>query len=159
MTLRILTLSASVLLAGTAFAGSHSKPESMGNETADARAVVMKQMGKNIGILGSMARGTADYDADAAVAAAEALLEAAKVPPSKLWVAGTGNPDVPMSRAKPAIFTDSFEVETLHVDLIAASEAMVAAAGTGLDGVRANIGAIGGVCGDCHKAYRLPKDE
>lgn len=151
------TLAATALIftATLAPADSHS----MGNEIADARNAVMKQMGQSIGVLGSMARGRADYDATAAVAAAEALLEAAKVPPGELWVAGTGNPDVPLSRAKPAIFTETFEVEALHVDLIAAAETMVAAAGTGLEGIQANIGAIGGVCGDCHKAYRLPKDE
>jgi cytochrome c556 len=149
-----MTVAALAIAASTAFAGSHS----MGNEIADNRSTVMKAMGKNIGILGSMAKGETAYDAAAATAAAEALLAAATVPPAEHWVAGTGNPDVAMSRAKPAIFTDTFEVETLSADLVSASEAMLAAAGTGLDGVRANIGAVGGACAACHKAYRLPKE-
>ena len=153
MTPRILTTVAAALLATAAFAGSHS----LGNETADMRAGVMKEMGKNLGILGSMAKGEAAYDAATATAAAEALLAAASVPPAELWVAGTGNPDVAMSRAKPAIFTDTMEVEVLHADLVSAATAMVAAAGTDLDSLRGAMGPIGASCGACHETYRLPK--
>jgi cytochrome c556 len=39
--------------------------------------------------------------------------------------------------------------------LTEAANAMVEAAGT-LDGVRSSLGAVGGACGACHKAYRAP---
>lgn len=135
-------------------AGGHST----GNEVVDARIAVMKTMGQSIGVLGNMAKGEMAYDATAAQAAADALLEAAQIDPAELWIEGTGRETVPATRAKPAIFTDSFEVETLSADLVSAAQSMAGAAGTGLDGIRANLGAVGGACSACHKEYRFPKE-
>ncbi|MCH2166527.1 MAG: cytochrome c [Oceanicola sp.] len=154
MSRKVGMAAAGLLFATAVMAGSHTT----GNPIVDERNMVMKTMGKNLGILGAMAKGEVDYDASAAQAAADALLAAAETDPAKLWVAGTGRAEVPGSRAKAEIFADTETVQKISMDLVAASMAMQEAAGTGLDAVRANIGGIGRNCGACHKAYRLPKD-
>ena len=41
--------------------------------------------------------------------------------------------------------------------MVDAATAMQAAAGTGLDGLKTAMGEVGGACGGCHKAFRVPQ--
>ena len=127
-----------------------------------ARQSFMKVYAFNLGLLGAMAKGEADYDAKLASAAANNLLAAAKMENSAMWPAGSdagaeGLKD--KTRAKPKIWSSFPEVGEKHQALTDALTAMTAEAGNGLDAVRANMGAVGDGCKGCHEPFRVPKDK
>jgi cytochrome c556 len=98
--------------------------------------------------LGDMAGAKAPFDAAAAQAAKDALVaEAAAIPGLFMTQASD-----PKSKAKPEIWTDwaGFEAKAK-----ALGDAAAALDASSLEGVQAGMGAVGGACGDCHKAYRL----
>ena len=125
---------------------------------AKARGASMSLVGYNIGILGNMAKGDAPYDAALATAAAENLLAAASMSRIALYLEGSEQGAVPGSRAKAEIWSDPTGFEEKAVALETAAAAMVTAAGTDLDALRGQMQALGGTCGDCHKAYRGPRN-
>lgn len=149
----IATASTALVLAGTvAFAAGHSTPEAA---AAGARKAHMQLYSHNLGILGNMAKGSVDYDIDAATGAAKNLAALAVMDQSAYWLPGSSNADMEGTRALPAIWENGEDVAAKAKGMVDAAMAMEAAAGS-LDGVRANIGAVGGACGACHKAYRAP---
>ncbi len=139
-----------VLLASMAFADGHSGPPEVG-----ARIGLMKNYGYNLGVLGNMAKGTIEYDADMAAIAAANLVAFAGSDQSMLWAEGTDNGSTQGTRALPAIWTDSEGWTKAQDAMTAAAEGL--AATSDLAGLQAAMGAAGGACGTCHKAYRAPK--
>lgn len=75
-----------------------------------------------------------------------------------LWLDGSKQGAVPGSCAKPDIWSDAAGFEAAATALETASAAMTDAAGTDLDALRAAMGSFGKTCGDCHKAYRGPRN-
>ena len=150
------TACAAVAVATTAFAESHANP-ALENAT-NARHAQMQVIGYHTGILGDMAKGTTPYDAEIATAAAENLASAAAMNRITMWIAGSEQGAVANSRAKAEIWTDPAGFDEKAVGLETASAAMVTAAGTDLDALRAAMGGVGESCGACHKAYRGPKN-
>lgn len=140
------------LAATNTIAGSHSEA----NPAVKARQAHMGLFSFNLGALGAMAKGEADYDAAAAQAAADNLLALSALNQMAYWTPGTSNADLEGTRALPAIWEAGSDVMTKVDDLHTAAMAMAENAGT-LDGVKANIGAVGAACGACHKAYRAPE--
>lgn len=135
-------------LAGTASANEHA---------IKARQAMMQLYAFNLGQLGAMAKGEVDYNSDAAMAAASNLLAAATMNQSAMWPQGTDNESMPgKTAALPAIWTTFPKIAENGKALVDAATLMAAEAGNGLDAVRANIGAVGGACAACHKAYRAP---
>lgn len=127
-----------------------------------ARQAFMKVYAFNLGLLGAMAKGEADYDAKRASAAATNLLAAAKMDNSAMWPGGSdaaaeGLKD--KTRAKPEAWSNYPEVSEKHQALTDALMTMAADAGSGLDAVRANMGAVGKGCKGCHESFRVPKDK
>ena len=127
-----------------------------------ARQSFMKVYAFNLGLLGAMAKGEADYDAKLAAAAANNLLAAAKMDNSAMWPAGSdadaeGLKD--KTRAKPENWTTWPKASEKHQALTDALTAMAAEAGNGLEAVQANMGAVGDGCKGCHESFRVPKDE
>lgn len=127
-----------------------------------ARQSFMQVYAFNLGLLGAMAKGEADYDAKLAGAAANNLLAAAKMDNSAMWPAGSdagadGLKD--KTRAKTKIWSSFPEVGEKHQALTDALTTMAAEAGNGLDAVRANIGAVGDGCKGCHEPFRAPKNK
>jgi len=127
-----------------------------------ARQSFMKVYSFNLGLLGAMAKGEADYDAKLASAAANNLLAAAKMDNSAMWPAGSdadaeGLKD--KTRAKPENWTTWPEASEKHQALTDALTAMAAEAGNGLEAVQVNMGAVGDGCKGCHESFRVPKDE
>ncbi|WP_299298726.1 cytochrome c [uncultured Tateyamaria sp.] len=154
---RIFGLSlATCALAAAAFAGSHANPALEG--AVKARNAQMSVIAYHTGLLGGMAKGDVPYDAATAVAAAENLASAAAMKRAVLWIEGTEQGAVAGSRAKAEIWSDAAGFEEKAVALEAASSAMITAAGTDLDALRAAMADVGGSCGACHKAYRGPKN-
>lgn len=127
----------------------------MADESAiKARQGLMRIYAHSLGILGGMAKGEVEYNADAAQTAADNLLAAATINQSAMWPQGTDAESMPgKTTALPAIWEKFPDIATKGKALVDAATTMQANAGS-LDGIRANIGAVGGSCGGCHKAYR-----
>ncbi|MBK6468540.1 MAG: cytochrome c [Rhodobacter sp.] len=135
-----------MLAAGAAFAeGAATDPAAM------QREAVMKEIGKNMGILGAMAKGEAAYDAAAAEAAKAAIVTASGTIPTAFETQGGEDAT---SEAKPEIWT-SWD------DFVKKSEALPAAVSaadvSSVEAIGASLGSIGGVCKDCHTTYRVTK--
>ena len=154
LTLPVLALSAGVS-AAPVFADGHSAALEAATKARNAQ---MSIIGYSIGLLGGMAKGEAPYDAASATAAAENLAAAASMARIVLWIEGSEQGAVAGSRAKPDIWTDAAGFEEKAVALETAAAAMVTAAGTDLETLRGAMQALGGTCGDCHKAYRGPRN-
>lgn len=118
------------------------------NEAVKARMHAMETISQASKTLGGMARGRTDYDAAAAKAAADALVEQAKMIPA-LFEAQETDPE---SEALPAIWENYADFTAKAAALEDA--AMAVAATSDLDGLRGVMRSVGGSCQACHKAYR-----
>lgn len=146
-------ITVAALASTVVFAASHGGSD---NPAVKARSAHMGLYNFNLGILGAMAKGEAEFDAGAAQAAADSLVALSSLNQMSYWPEGTSNADMEGTRALPAIWEADSTVMAKVADLNTAAVAMAAAAGT-LDGVRASMGGVGGACGACHKLYRAPE--
>ena len=146
---------AAAAVSTAALAGSHASELPA---AVKARKAHMQLYAHNIGILSGMARGNAEYDAEAAVAAASNLADLSHIDETSYWVAGTDSETVEGSRALPVMFENLDDVQVKIDALHTASMALTETAGNGLEALQAGIGAVGGACGACHKAYQVPNE-
>lgn len=144
------------------FAANLSSSASAGDfdKQIKARQAFMQVYAFNVGILGAMAKGEMDYDADLAKASAENLLSAAKMSNGAMWpkgsdIAAAGNEN--LTRAKAVIWESFPKVAEKHQALTDAATKMAAEAGNGIDAIRANMAAVGAGCKGCHDSFREPK--
>jgi cytochrome c556 len=142
-----------IAIAGIAFAQTALPPM----EAHEAREAHMKLYGPQLKVLGDMAKGDTAYDAAAAQAAADKLLELATVDQSTWWPEGSDSDSVAGSRALPVIWTDMEGFLAKQEALEAAAANLQTAAGVDLASLQAAIGAVGGSCGGCHEANRKPE--
>ncbi|MEL6643632.1 MAG: cytochrome c [Pseudomonadota bacterium] len=140
--------------ASAALAGGHT-----GNPAVTARKAHMQLYAHNLGILGGMARGNAEYDAEAASAAAANLAALAQLDQTSYWVPGTDSDALPgESRTLPALWDNIPDAIAKGEELAAAAVALSETAGSGLEAVQAGLGPVGRVCGQCHEAYQMPRN-
>ncbi|PRY22976.1 cytochrome c556 [Aliiruegeria haliotis] len=119
----------------------------------------MKTYGKNIGMLAKMAKGELDYDADAAQAAADTIVEYSTKDQSGYWLPGTSSEDMPgVSYALPALWTDGAKAGEIAKEFVANAAALQAVAGAGQGEMAKALGAAGKNCNDCHKSFQAKKD-
>lgn len=135
---------------------------SMADEAAEkamkARQSIMQLYSFNLGGLGAMVKGNVEYDAAAATAFANNLLAVVNLDQSAMWPAGSDSDAYAgKTAALKVIWTTYPAVNEKHKALVAGAEKMAAAAGSGLDAVKANMGGVGGGCKGCHDTYRKPK--
>ncbi len=150
-----LTLGAGAILIATAsIAGSHSAKDL--EPPVAARHFQMQMVGYHIGILGAVAKGEMEYDAEMVSAAATNIAALANMERATLWIEGTEQGATKGSRAKAEIWSDS-EGFAARFDAMA-DAATVLAAAADLDAVRAGMGDLGGSCKACHEKYRGPKN-
>ncbi|MEM7091251.1 MAG: cytochrome c [Pseudomonadota bacterium] len=159
MTLRISTISITLglaLAAGAAVGDGHSQgPHASAIKN---RQAVMSLYGFNMGILGAMAKGQADYDSAIASAAANNMVLLVDLDLSAMWPQGSEAGVHDGSRAKAELWANFPDVVAKMGELQAASAALSEAAGTDLDTMKAAMGPVGQACSACHKAYRAPKN-
>lgn len=148
MKYRILSTVLAITVAGAAFADGHIAG------AIKARQGQMQLYQHNLGILGAMAKGEVAYDAAAASAAANNLKALANLDAMTLWPQGSDAGSVDGTRAKAELWTTFPAVLENSKAMSDAANAMADAAGTDLASLQAAMGAMGGACGDCHKAYR-----
>jgi len=121
-----------------------------------ARQAHMQLYQHNIAVLGGMAQGNTEYNADAAVAAAGNLVALSSLNQMTYWPAGSEAGVAEGTRALPALWTSMDDVIAKAMAFNAAALAMQAAAGTDLAALQGAMGALGGACGSCHESYRQP---
>jgi len=155
LSLSVLTFVTASLAAPVLSDGHSSKAL---EDAAKARSANMAVIGYHMGVLGSMAKGEAPYDAALATAAAENILAGASMSRIALYLEGSEQGAVPGSRAKAEIWSDAAGFEEKAIAFETEAAAMVVAAGTDLDALRGQMQALGGTCGDCHKPYRGPRN-
>ena len=149
---KISLICAGLAVAATAtFAGSHQGPHA---GAIKARQSHMQLYAFNLGILGGMARGNTEYNAEAAMAAAANMAALTSLAQSAYWPAGSDNASAEGSKALPNLWTDFAGAAKIGGDLAAASANLAAVAGDGLEALQGAMGPIGGACGACHKTYR-----
>lgn len=121
-----------------------------------ARQGQFRLMALNLGILGAMAKGEMDYDAELAQIAADNLVTVSMINQMTNWPQGSDNGAVEGTRALPVIWENLPDVISKWEDFGTSAQAMQAAAGDGVDGIRGAIGQVGGACKACHDKYRAP---
>lgn len=119
------------------------------------RKAVMKENGKQVGVLVKMVQGEADFDAAAVIAALTALNNnvqaidvAASFPP------GSDKGD---TTASPKIWEDMAGFQAEVDKFKAVTAAAVAAPAQNLEALKPQVGEIGQSCSGCHETYRVKK--
>ncbi|PRY90311.1 c-type cytochrome [Donghicola tyrosinivorans] len=119
------------------------------NKDVMARMEVMKTIGDQMKIVGSMAKGQTAFDAAAANAAlTEVAAQAAQIAPMFETQA-----EDPKSEALPIIWQQWDDFAKLASDTEIATEALIGSITTEADLAPA-LGKIGGTCKACHSKYR-----
>lgn len=144
---------AAVVVAGFALAQTALEPMA----AHEAREAHMKLRGAQMGVLGGMAQEQTAYDALAAQAAADMLVELTMVDQSTWWPVGSGSDDIPDSRVLPIAWEQMDDMLVKNEAWVTAALAMQAAAGVDLASLQAAMGPLGGACGSCHETYRKPE--
>lgn len=127
------------------------------NPAVNARQGQFQIMALNIGVLGQMARGNTEYDAEAAQAAANNLLTMSQIDQRFHWVPGTDTDSIEGTRALPAIWAEDSQVLEIWGRYGEAAGGLAAVAGDGLEAMQAALGPVGAACGACHDDYRQPQ--
>lgn len=144
-----MKLTKAFVLTGFAFAATALYAAERTDPNAIARAELMGTIGKNTKILGDMAGGKAEFDADLAATAKTGLAEAAAKINATFETQGGADP---ADEAKPEIWANWDDFTKKAGVLEAAATALDT---TSLETVQAGMGVIGGSCKDCHSAYRM----
>lgn len=137
-----------IITVAIALSGATIHAHSVENPAVQKRMDVMKEIKGAMGVLGSMAKGAIAFDAAAAGAAQNTLIEQSGM------VATTfeANETDPESEALPAIWENWDTFVEMADDLTFAAEGLDT---TSLDGMRGGLGNIGASCGACHKKFRM----
>lgn len=144
-------------IAAIALAGSVMAQDAPFGMQIKARQGIMNYRALNIGVLGAMAKGEAEYDAAAAQKAADNLVTTTMIDQSMLWPEGSDHSANPATTADAKLWAAEADIAGKNAAFVTAAKAMQAAAGGGLDGMKAAMGDLGGACGGCHKVARIPK--
>ncbi len=142
-----LALVASIAVAGSHGAGPH-------DAAIKARQSQMKLYAFNLGMLGAMAKGEMEYNAETAAGAAENLAKLSTMSMAAAWPQGSDNSAVDGTRALPAIWEKYPDIVEKSKAMSEAAATLADVAGTDLDALRGAIGDVGKACGGCHKPYR-----
>lgn len=125
----------------------------------EARQAIFKLYSYNMGILGAMAKGKTEYNADTAAEAAKNLSSLSKLGQTTLWPAGSDNSNSDnKTRALPAIWESYPEILEKFTAMQEAAAALEAEAGNGLDAMKAKIGEANDGCKSCHRGFRARKN-
>lgn len=122
-----------------------------------ARKAHMQLYAFNLGVLGGMAKGEIEYDAERAGQAAGNIAALASLSQAGYWPEGSAQGEAEGSRALPALWTNGDDVMAKGAAFRDAVTALAAAAGTDLASLRGAMGPVGQACGSCHESYRAPE--
>lgn len=151
----LVTLSIAVCLSAVVSA----KDKGPHDGAIKARQGLMQLYSFNMGILGAMAKGKVDYDAEAATVAAANLLAAVSMNQSAMWPPGSDSENAAngKNRALPAIWDTYPKIAEAGKSMNEAAVALNAAAGGGLDTLKEAMGPAGKSCKGCHDDFRAER--
>lgn len=155
---RVLATAAITAMAGTGLAQAESHVDPAIAAAIKARQSHMSLYAFNLSVLGGMARGNTEYNADLAKAAASDLAKLATLTQMSYWPEGSSSEDVEGTAALPAAWENFDDIMGKAGALAEAAASLEAVAGDGLEALQAGFGPVGGACGTCHKAYRVPDE-
>lgn len=121
-----------------------------------ARQGQFRIMAINLGIIGDMAQGKTEYNAEAAQAAADTLVAVSMIQQTPMWPAGSDNMAIDGTRAQPSIWEQNDDFLAKWADFGTAATALQASVAGGQDGLGPLMGQIGGTCSACHDNHRAP---
>ena len=147
---------AGLTAATMAFAGVATAQDAPFAREIKARQGIMVYRAIQLGVLGGMAKGEIEYDAEAAQKAADNLMVSVSIDTSMLWPMGSDNSANPASTALAKMWEEGSGIGDKGKAMADAATAMQAAAGTGLDALKTAMGPVGEACSGCHKAFRVP---
>lgn len=125
------------------------------DDAIKARQGFYQVVSHNAGALFAMAKGDVEYNAEAATTHAKNLEILANMDTSSMWLPGSSKEGRKgKTRALPVIWTTFPAIGEKSQAFKDASAKLAMAAGDGIDGLRANIGALGASCKGCHETYR-----
>lgn len=153
----ILTGFLAISATAPAIAESHLSDKALA-AAVKARQSHMQLYSFNLGALGAMAKGEADYESGVAQTAADNLAALAKLSQQGYWLPGTDSDTMENTRALPALWSADSKAEKYLMDLGDATAALQAVAGSDLAGLQSGMKAVGDACSACHEDYRKPKD-
>jgi cytochrome c556 len=122
-----------------------------------ARQGQFRVMALNLGVLGGMARGNIEHDAEAAQAAADNIAAIAMLDQRFAWPEGSDAMSIDGTRAEPTIWDDMADFQAKWADFGEAATALQAAAADP-EALGAAVGALGNTCKSCHEAHRTPEE-
>lgn len=123
----------------------------------EARQSFMHVMKFYMGILGDMAKGKVEYNAELADTTAKNIYAASQFNNGAMWPQGSGNDNPKLAEltgALPAIWTSYPKVAEKHQTWSEASAVLAENAGKGLDSLRQSIGPVGKSCKGCHDSFK-----
>ena len=148
----MLIVAAAVASVGTAtavLADGHENP------AVKARRGYFQVILFNAGPLFGMAKGEVEYDAELASSLAANLDALSGMSVINMYPAETHNEALAgQTRALAKIWENTPDFVEKYEAFGAATDALVAKAGGGLDGLREAVGQLGGSCKGCHDNYR-----
>ncbi|MGF1563154.1 MAG: c-type cytochrome [Geminicoccaceae bacterium] len=147
--MRLALFTAAALLAATSTGALADRAE----DAVKARQGIFQNFKWHIGPMVAIAKGQADYDAEAAQHHADML---AGLTPylGGLFIEGTSNAERDDTDALPKIWEDQAGFGQKAEDFNAAVTELVAVAGDGKDVMVEQFAAVGNACKACHDTYR-----
>lgn len=149
-----------IMLAGMGLAIAGGASAANIEKAIEGRQGLMQVYAFYVSVVGDMAKGNSEYNAEAAKNAADNLLAAASMKNGPMWPADSGNDNLElgeMTNALPEIWSTYPEIGQKGANLIEALEEFQQVAGTGLDGLRTGLGPVGKACKGCHEDFRAEK--
>jgi cytochrome c556 len=141
-------------LVGGALCASVAAAQQSDNPVVTARQSQMALHAFNLSILGQMAQGRAEYDADMAKAAADNLAALAGTDWRAYFPDGTAVGEVEDTEALPAIWENLPDFDAKKQASAEAADAMAEVAGTSLEALQGAMPGVADACSACHKIYR-----
>jgi cytochrome c556 len=150
----LLVAGALLMVSGGFIAAQSAAPA----DIIKARQDNLKDMGAQMKAIGDQLK-SGKLDKAVTIEAAKKLATYAKALPN--WFpAGTGSEAGVKTAAKPEIWTQRADFEAAAAKLAPEADKLVQVAETGdADAIGAQMKALGGTCGGCHKAFRVPPAE
>jgi len=154
-TITVLTLISALGIAAVATAQDKGPHDA----AIKGRQAMFQTFNFNLGILGDMAKGKTEYNADIAKQSAENLDAAANFGHIAMWPEGSDSESEgnAKNRSLPAIWSNMSDVDEKFKALQAATATMASQAGGGLDALKGAMGDVGGSCKACHDDYRAKR--
>ena len=123
-----------------------------------ARQGQMATLAVNLGILGGMAKGEMDYNAELAQTAADNIAAVSSLNMMPLFPEGSDSESFDGTRAKPSVWADNADFLSEWENLGKQAMAMQEVASNGAEALGPAMGGLGKSCQSCHETHQVPRN-